>query len=58
MKTHQVWITLEEWDGDTRICDTEMELLGTLQDADDARQLYDATVAHGRIVKDNLPIKV
>lgn len=59
MKNYQVWVTLQEWDGDDhKICDAESTLLGTSQDKSNAKMLYDTTVAHGLIVKDTMPFNV
>ena len=58
MKEYQVWVTLEEWEGDNKICDVETEHLGTTKSQDDARMLWDTISAHAFIVRDTLPIKV
>jgi hypothetical protein len=58
MRRFEVWVTLEEWEEDDKICDIETTQLAVCKDVDDARQLWDAACAHGLIAKDNLPIKV
>lgn len=40
---YEVWITLEKWDGDSKIDDVETCKLGNVKDESNARQLFEAT---------------
>jgi hypothetical protein len=57
MKKYQVWVTLEEWDGENKICDTESSCIGELGNEDEGRQAFQATEALGLAVKDFIPVK-
>lgn len=41
-KHYEVWITLEEWDGDSKQDDILTAKLGNIQDLDCAKQAYQA----------------
>jgi len=58
MRRFDVWVVVEEWDGDDKISEVETSCLGRLKDVDQALTLFYATEALGLAVRDYLPIKV
>lgn len=41
-KHYEVWISLEEWDGDSKVCDILTSKVGNIQDMDKGKQAYQA----------------
>ncbi len=41
-KHYEVWISLEEWEGDSKIEDVITSKIGNIQDLDKAKQAYQA----------------
>ena len=37
---YEIWVTLEKWDGDSKLEDIETCKIGNVDDADGARQLF------------------
>lgn len=37
---YQVWVTLEKWQGDDKICDVETCLVGEAKTEEEGRQLF------------------
>lgn len=38
---YQVWLVVEEWEGDNKICDIETDKLGETKTEEEARAIYD-----------------
>lgn len=45
-KRYEVWVTLEEWNGDDKITDIETSKVCTVQDEDDGRTMFGMVEAH------------
>ena len=60
MEHYEVWVTLEKWDGDSKLEDVETCKIGNVNDEDGARQLFEAaqTMAMAVVPIVDLTVKV
>lgn len=57
-KRYEIWVTLEEWDGnDDRIDDRESLLVGTVKNLTDGKTVFDAVQKMAIAVLDVVPVK-
>ncbi|MDD5457851.1 MAG: hypothetical protein PHF37_00435 [Phycisphaerae bacterium] len=54
---YPVWITIEEWDNDQKICDTDSCKLGESESRDEAMILFDAAQDVSIAIKPHLSVK-
>jgi len=58
MKHYDVWLIVEEWDGEDKISEVETSCLGRTEDVDQALMLFHAAEALAFAGRDYLPITV
>jgi hypothetical protein len=54
---YQVWIILEEWNGDKKICNVETCKLGQSDNENESRMLFAAAQDVATVMKSHLPVK-
>jgi len=58
MRRYDVWLIVEEWDGEDKISEVETSCLGQTEDVNQALMLFHATEALAFASRDYLPITV
>lgn len=54
-KKYRVWILLEEWEGDNKICDKETCLVGDTDNEDNAQIIFQMSQSVSVVAVENLP---
>lgn len=58
MKHYEIWVTLEEWDGDSKIRDIETSSIGKVSNEDAGRQVFSVVESLAFAIKDHLSLTV